>query len=173
MKILVTLIPFFACITVFSQASDSTRIDSALNYEVKIPGWLHLNETGSPNAFGGTLPAVNGIENAIAVRGYSKAQFKSFAEFKYVFLTGNKFGEPTKFDNEQIWYGQNELMEIENGVKQKVFISWQNKIYFNLFVLLQTKTAYLLVQFVATSETYDINISKFNEFLSGLKIKTS
>ena len=173
MKLLVILISFFASITAFSQTSDSTRIDSVLNYEVRIPGWLHLIETSSPTVFGGTLPAINGIENAITVRGFSKTQFKSFDEFKDIFLTGNKFGEPTKFDNEQIWYGQNKLMEIENGVKQKIFIYWQNKIYHNLFVLLQTKTAYLLVQFVATPETYDINILKFDEFLSGLKIKTS
>jgi hypothetical protein len=172
MKILVILISFFACSTAFSQAADSTRIDSVLNYEVKIPGWLHLKETGSPTVFGGTLPVVNGIENAIAVSAFSREQFTSFDDFKYVFLTGNKFGEPTKFDKEQVWYGQNNLMEIEHGVKQKVFIFWQNKIYHNQFVLLQSKTAYLLVKFVATPETYDINISKFNEFLSGIKIKT-
>jgi hypothetical protein len=170
MKFLITIFSFFTWTIVFSQASDSTRVDSVLNYEVKIPSWLRLIETGSSTILGGTLPAVNGIENAITVRGFSKSQFKSFDEFKYVFLTGNKFGEPTKFDSDQIWYGQNELMEVENGVKQKIFIYWRNKIYHNLFVLLQSNTAYLLVQFVSTSETYDINISKFDKFLSGLKI---
>ena len=48
--------------------------------------------------------------------------------------------------------------------------SWQYKIYYNQFVLLESNSGYILVQFVATQETYDINISKFNKFLSGLKI---
>jgi len=146
-------------------------MDSVLNYKVKIPGWLHLIETGSATMFGGTLPAVNNIENAIMVQGFSKSDFKSFDEFKFVFLTGNRFGEPAKFDKEQIWYGQNNLLEVDNGVKQKVFIYWQNKIYHNQFVLLQSNTAYILIKFVATLESYDINISKFDEFLAGVRIE--
>jgi hypothetical protein len=170
-KILIVIGSFLFSGLSFGQGADSTRVDPVFNYEVKIPGWLHVTETGSPTIFGGTLPAVNGIENAISVQGFPGSQFKSFDEFKFIFLTGNKFGAPAKFDKEQTWYGQNELIEIDHGVRQKVFIYWQNKIYHNQFVLLRSGTAYILVQFVATPETYDINLPRFEEFLSGLKIK--
>jgi hypothetical protein len=147
-----------------------TYVDSTFNYIVQIPGWLHLRTTGSPNMIGGTLPAINGIENAIMIKGFSKSEFKSFEEFKEIYLTGNKFGEPTKFSREHIWYGQNPLIKIDNGVKQKVFTYWRNKIYHNLFTLLETKSAYLWIQFTSTPDTYDLNISKFDQFMSGFKI---
>ena len=147
-----------------------TYLDSTFYYKVKIPIWLHLRETGSETAFGGTLPAVNGIENAILIKGFPKSSFKSFDEFKEIYLTGNKFGQPTKYSKEHIWYGQNGIIEISNGVKEKVFTFWRNKIYHNLFFLLETKSAYLWIQFTSTPETYDTNISKFDEFMSGFKI---
>lgn len=131
---------------------------------------MTLRETGNTKSWGGTLPGVNGIENAILVTGFHKSEFRSFDEFKHIFLTGNKFGNKTLYNNQHIWYGQNDLIEIENGVKQKVFTLWDNHIYHNQFVLLQTPSAYLLVQFVATPDTYDVNISKFEIFISGLKI---
>ena len=149
-----------------------TYVDSAFNYTVQIPNWLHLRETGSSTMIGGTLSAVNGIENAIMIKGFSKSEFKSFVEFKEIYLTGNKFGEPTKFSREHIWYGQNPLIKIDNGVKQKVFIYWRNKIYHNLFILLETKSAYLWIQFTSTPDSYDLNISKFNEFMTGFKISS-
>jgi hypothetical protein len=145
-------------------------VDSSFNYKVQIPDWLTLGETGSATIFGGTLPAVNGVENAILITGFSKSDFKSFDEFKEIYLTGNKFGEPTKYSKEHIWYGQNELIKIENGVKQKVFTLWRNWIYHNLFILLETKAAYLWIQFTSTPDTYDVNISKFGEFMSGFKL---
>ena len=46
-----------------------TYLDSTFNYQVKVPGWLTLKETGSAYVWGGTLPAVKGIENAIVIKG--------------------------------------------------------------------------------------------------------
>jgi len=147
-----------------------TYLDSIFNYKVQIPYWLQLRETGSATTIGGTLPPVNGIENAILIKGFPKSEFKSFEEFEEIYLTGNKFGQPTKYSKEHIWYGQNELIKIENGVKQKVFTFWNNKIYHNLFILQETKSAYLWIQFTSTPDTYDLNISKFDEFMTGFKI---
>lgn len=147
-------------------------VDSTFNYQIRIPDWLSLKETGSPDVFGGTLPAVDGIENAIMVKGFSKKGFKSFEEFKDIYLTGNRFGEKTKYSNEHVWYGQNNLIEIDHGVKRKVFTIWRNLIYYNMFVLLETKSSYIWIQFGASPDTYDVNISKFDEFMAGFKILT-
>ncbi|MBI1287742.1 MAG: hypothetical protein GC178_09205 [Flavobacteriales bacterium] len=141
-----------------------------LSYGVKVPKWLNLKETGDDKLFGGTLPPVDGIKNAILISGFLRDEFPSFKEFEDKYLTGNRFGQPTKFSSSHIWYGQNPLVPIENGVKQRVFTIWNNHVYHNQFVLLQTKTAYLWIQFTATPETYEKNIGKFEEFLAGLRL---
>lgn len=165
---------------VFGQNVDSAKVktinhpslfrDSVLNYEVNIPRWLYVKARNSASVFGGTLPAVKGIENAILISGYPKSAFKTFDDFKTFYLTGNTFGKPTNFDKEHIWYGQKDAINIDHGVKQRVFIFWKNRIYFDMFMLLETKSAYLWIQFVSTPETYDINISRFDEFMAGFKM---
>jgi hypothetical protein len=122
MKFLLTVTFTFFYTLSFSQTSDSQKIDTTFSYEVKIPSWLHQFKFESTNLFGGTLPVVNGIENAIVIESFKKTEFKSFDDFKFIFLTGNTFGKPAKFDKSQIWYGQNKLIEIANGVKQRIFI---------------------------------------------------
>jgi hypothetical protein len=143
-------------------------IDSTFSYLVTVPNWLTLIETNDPVLFGGVLPEVNGVENAILIKGFSKSEFKNFAEFKDIYLTGNKFGQPVKWGSEQSWFGQKDLINITDGVKQKVFIMWGKLIYHNQFILLESETAFLWIQFTASPETYDQNIGKFDEFMSGL-----
>ena len=139
-------------------------------YEVNIPAWLALKETGESNFFGGTFPAVKGVENALLVTAFSNERFKSFDEFEYIYLTGNKFGKPTLFDREHTWYGQNELKKIPHGVEQRIFMIWNNKVYHCKFVLLETPKAYLWVQFTSTPGTYDENLPKFDDFVAGIKM---
>lgn len=146
------------------------RVDSACGYSVAIPSWLEVKETGSTNKFGGTMPAINGTANAILISCFAKTQYASFEEFQDIYLTGNHFGQPTKFSKDHVWYGQNQLNKLERGVEQKVFLYWQNKIYHSKFILLQTPKAYMWIQFMSTPETYDKNIEKFNDFMNGLEI---
>ncbi len=61
-------------------------------YEFELPEWLQVEETGSGRSFGGTLPAIDGIENAIMVTCFAKTEFPSFQAFQDIYLTGNKFG---------------------------------------------------------------------------------
>jgi len=149
---------------------DLEYVDSTFSYRAIVPDWLTLIETGSPTIWGGTFPKVDGVENALLVKGFSKSEFKDFNDFKDVYLTGNTFGQPVKWGSEQTWFGQNDLIEIDNGFKRKVFIMYGNLIYHNQFILLESKTAYLWIQFTASPETYDKNIDKFNEFMDGLQL---
>ena len=145
-------------------------LDSTFGFSARVPGWLDLKETGSADRWGGIIQDAGGFGNAILVTGFPKSAFKSFDEFKTIYLTGNKFGQPTKYSSEHIWYGQNDLINMRNGVKQKVFTFWRNKIYYHMFVLLESTSAYLWIQFTSTPESYDLNISKFNEFMAGFKL---
>lgn len=194
------ILPFFsACIFssvfAFGQSADSSKItnstfnnyeelkkkqkesgvdtliycDLTFNYKVNIPDWLNLKETKSVNLFGGTLPAVDGIENAILITGFDKSRFKSFDEFKKIYLTGT-MGQPAKFNKDIGWLGANEPISITNGIKQKVFLFWENHLYHSQFVLIETKSAYVWIQFTSTQDTYNKNISKFDEFMNGFKV---
>jgi len=155
-----------------SIAQDSKFYENTIiGLKVEIPDWLNLKETGATNLWGGTFPEIDGIENALMISSFDKAEYVSFEKFKEVYITGNTFGKPSLFSNSHIWYGYNEkdLFEIENGVSCRVFTFYQNKVYHNQFCLIETEQAFVWIQFVATPETYDTNISKFNAFVDSIK----
>ena len=147
-------------------------VDDTFGFKVKVPEWLKIIATGENGRFGGTLPAINGIENAIMVTCYHPGQFESMEHMKKVFITGNKFGRATLYSENHIWYGTNErdLKKIDDGFTSRVFTFYQNAIYHNKFVIAKSSKAYLWIQFVATPETYDANLEKFNEFMDGFEI---
>jgi hypothetical protein len=150
-----------------------TYRSNKFGYEITIPSWLNVHDTDTTFSFGGTMPPVDKIENAILIAGFSKSKFNSFADFQRIYITGNVFGKETLYSKNHIWYGRNErdFKTIENGVSSRVFTLFDKKIYHNQFVLLETSKAYLWIQFTATPTTYDTNIIKFNEFLEGLTVK--
>jgi len=144
--------------------------DSLSKYEIEIPNWLTLKETNNVSMWGGLFPAINGIENAFLITSYPKKKYDSFNDFKRIYLAGNVFGKPTLYSSEHIWYGQHKIENIENGVQQRVFIFWKNHIYHDKFVLIETPSSYLWIQFTSTPDTYDKNIAKFEELMKGFKI---
>lgn len=140
-------------------------------YSVEVPEWLDIL-TNDGISFGGKLPEIKGIANAILITGFNKNEFKNFKDFQRIYITGNIFGQPALFNESHTWYGRNErdFKKIKNGVSSRVFIRYKGLIYHHQFVLIETKKAYLLINFCATPETYDENLPKFDEFLSGLRI---
>lgn len=179
MKRLIPIFLFLSAIQSFAQSQEndskgaSIYNDDANGYSIKIPSWLQQKSTGSPNAFGGTLPAVHDIENAILIIAYDKAKFKNFEDFKKIYITGNSFGKETLFSKNHIFYGRNEkdLHDVEHGVASKLYLFYRNKIYHHQFVLLETSKAYLFINYTSTPETYEENLPKFNEFMSGLIVE--
>ena len=142
-------------------------------YSIEKPKWLKINRELPLNRFGGTMPAVEGIQNAIMITALKKNRYENFNDFVRIFITGNKFGQPTLFNDQFIFYGRNEkdFKKIKHGVTSRLFYMYKNKIYHNQFVLLETSSSYLFIHFSSTPETYDINIKKFNEFLKGLTVQ--
>ncbi len=141
-------------------------------YEITAPKWLKLIETNNERLWGGTMPEIEGIENAILIIPYNKDEFESFDDFIRIYITGNTFGKETLFNKQHIWCGRNErdFKHIKHGVSSRVFTLSQNHNYHYQFVLLETSKSYLLIQFCATPETYDTNLPLFNEFMEGLTI---
>ncbi|HWJ25158.1 MAG TPA: hypothetical protein VNS32_01370, partial [Flavisolibacter sp.] len=66
----------------FESAKKVIYIDSANHFKVTVPKWLKLKETNSLDYFGGVLPPINKIENAIVISSVKKENYKSFNEFK-------------------------------------------------------------------------------------------
>lgn len=147
-------------------------VDSTFGYKTEVPKWLNLRESGNDRVWGGTFPSIDGIENAMMIKGFDKSEFKSFDHFKETYITGNKFGKKTLYSENHIWYGNNarDLHQIKNGVSSRVFTFFQNKIYHNQFALIETKKAFLWIQFVSTPETYDLNLPKFTDFVNGIEL---
>lgn len=154
-------------------AETSSYVDYENDFSVEKPDWLKVDSDLPLNMYGGTMPKVNGIENAIMITAFKKSRFESFKDFQRIYITGNTFGKPALFSNQYTWYGRNErdFKKIKHGVSSRVFYIFKNHVYHNQFVLLETSSAYLFVHFCSTPETYDENIKKFNEFLKGLKVK--
>lgn len=147
-----------------------TYIDSTFNYKVAIPDWFELRETGTPRLFGGTLPAVEGIENAIGIKCYEKSDI-SFDAFEEYIVKGMVVGQAANWSENHISMGKKELDEYnEIGTSYKVYLLLNNALYHCQYVLVETETAFLWIDFTATKKTFDKNKGKFDEFMNGFEI---
>ena len=148
-----------------------TYVDSTFNFQIVVPNWLRLVETGSVNIWGGTLPAVEGIENAIAIKSFDKKDYKSLNDFKKYIIEDNVFGQSPPWSNSHIFMGKKNLGKYKDiGDAYKVYLMREKLMYHCEYVLLETATAYLWIDFTSTQETFDKNIDKFDEFMNGFKV---
>jgi hypothetical protein len=146
-------------------------VDSLLGFKAIIPAWLKLKETGSDMLFGGALPAVDGIENAIMIKAFPKKDYADIAAFKDFVIGTWKFGTHPKWSSDVICYGIKDMDDVQGiGKSYRASNFWQNHIYTCKYVLAETKTAFLWIDFTATPTTYEINLPKFDEFLKGLQL---
>jgi hypothetical protein len=147
-----------------------TYLDSTFNFQVNVPNWLHLKDTKSVFVWGGTLPAVEGIENAIVIKAFQKSDYKSLKDFKSYLVEGLEFGRPVRWSQSHLFMGKKPLGRYKNiGEAYKVYIMQRGLLYHCEYILLETKTAYLWIDFTSTETTFDKNIDKFEEFMSGFK----
>ncbi len=199
-KTILTLLSIFSIGLTFGQTSDSTKVkkdsfnnydelrdkqqkaeiealtylDSTFNFQVAVPNWLHLIETGSNYFWGGTLPAVEGIENAIVIKSFDKKDYQSLIDFKKYVVEGLVFGQSPTWSNSHKFMGKKDLGQYKNiGDAYKVYLMRGKLMYHCEYVLLETKTAYLWIDFTSTQETFEKNIGKFEEFLNGFKVINS
>jgi hypothetical protein len=148
-----------------------TYLDSTFNFQVEIPDWLNLKETGTVYAFGGTLPAVDGIENAIIIKVFDKAKFPTLLDFKKFIVEDLVFGQSPKWSTSHKFMGKKELGKYNDiGDSYKVYLMRDNLLYHCEYILVETKSAYLWIDYTSTQGTFDKNFAKFEEFMSGFKV---
>jgi hypothetical protein len=197
MKLILTLFSICSIGLTFGQTSDSTKVekntfnnyddlrdkqlkaeietltyvDSTFNFQVKVPNWLHLIETGSVQNWGGTLPAVGGIENAIVIKSFDKKNYKSLKDFKKYVVEDLVYGQSPPWSDSHKFMGKKDIGKFKNfGDSYKVYLMRGKLMYHCEYVLLETKTAYLWIDYTSTQETFDKNIDKFEEFMNGFKV---
>lgn len=147
-----------------------TYIDSTFKFKIAIPGWFKVMETGTPYAFAGILPEVEGIENAIAIKSFEKSG-QSFEEFEEYIVKHMVFGQTVNWSPSHTSMGKNELDEFaEIGKSYKVYLMQNGLLYHCQYVLTETETAFLWIDYTATQETFDKNKEKFEEFMEGFEI---
>jgi hypothetical protein len=154
-----------------SEIIEITYVDSTFNFQVAVPNWLQLIETGSNYLWGGTLPAVEGIENAILIKSFDKKNYKTINDFKKYIVEDVVFGQSPPWSNLNKSMGKKDLGKYKNiGDAYKVYWMRDNLIYHCQYILLETKTAYLWIDFTSTEETFEKNFDKFEEFMNGFKV---
>lgn len=148
--------------------------DSINKYQVKIPEWYNIGLPSVANSFAGTLPDYNNIKNVILITAFPKdgGKYKSLAELNNVFITGNTFGEPALYNQNITFMGKKEMDKPANcnGLAYKVYSKLGNMIYENQFTTYESDTAYIMVMFVATKETFDRNKPRLDEFLANFML---
>jgi hypothetical protein len=176
-KIMMLVVCLATSLFVFGQGNDSisqaqtkTHTDSQFGYKVVIPDWLKVKDTGSPNLWGGTMEPLNGIENAVLIVGFSKKDYKNIKKLIEDKVEQYKTGD--MINSNQTFMLRQDLGIIENkGHGYKVQMLTGNTPYYNMYVFAETSQGYLWIIFTATPDTYDVNISKFYQFLKGLELK--
>lgn len=143
-------------------------IDSLWGFKVKVPDWLTLLD-GGEFVWGGVMPPVNGIQNAIVIKVFDKGE--SFEEFRERIVEGMIFGEAVSWSSEHIAMGKKKLDEYQElGVSYKVYISHRGLIYHSQYILVNASETYLWIDFTSTGETFDLNKSRFDEFMEGFEL---
>lgn len=117
------------------------------------------------------MPAVEGIENAIVIKSFDKKDYKSLKDFNKYIVEDLVFGQSPPWSNSHKFMGKKDLGIYKNiGDAYKVYLMRGKQMYHCEYVLLETNTAYLWIDFTSTEETFDKNFDKFEEFMNGFKV---
>ena len=147
-------------------------IDTICHYNLTIPSWLKLKETGKTGAIGGTFKAENGEEMAFLIKSFSRYTFNTFDEFGKWVVTGMIPGQTVAWSQEHLCLETKELAKTSNGLlNYKVTIAHKGVAYISRYVLAETDNAFLWIEFTATGKNFDTYLNKSEEFLEGLEIK--
>jgi len=144
-------------------------VDSNYNYQVTVPKWWHLLATPEA-AFGGTFPAVDSIENALVIKSFKKDKFKDLADFEDWVIRKYSLGQAFEWSNDSKFMLRKELTDFNGpGDAFKIQLLRFRQIYMCCYILTQTSSAYIWIDFTATNETYAKNFERFREVVSLFK----
>lgn len=153
-----------------AQAQDPVlHTDSVYGFQISVPAWWDIKET-PPDFFGGTFPAINGIENALIFKCYKKDQFKDMKTFERWVFKDYGMGQNPQLSQDIPILLKTELSDFkEVGNAYKVQLLNGGKIYNCCYIITETTTAYIWIDFTATPKTYPKNFYKLKIIIGKLK----
>lgn len=144
---------------------------SFLDYKVNIPIWWKIRETPNNFMFGGTFPAINGVENALLFKSFLKTEFKDLINFENWVIKDYKIGDIPKWSNKHTILLKKENKDLKKLGKSYVVNLLRNgKIYQCQYIIIETPKTYLWIDFTSTKDTYDINLDKLKQIIKSFEI---
>lgn len=141
-------------------------------YKITIPLWWRIRQTPDPSFFGGTLPAVNGIENAILFKSFAKDGFDDFDEFNNWIINDYKAGDYTNWSNQHRIVSQHRIDNFSDiGNSYEVELNRNGYTYKCCYIIVETSKAYVWIDFTATENTYNENFQKLEDLMYLFEIK--
>ena len=142
--------------------------DTINNYRVLVPKWMELQETNNLYIFGSTIPREDGVDNAICINSATKNDFNSITDFKTRIIENPNY----LIENDSTWIMGKEFTLksfkkelLEEYESYKVEFTRKEKNYLGQFILLETKKAFLWINFIADENTYKSDFKKFKKFI--------
>ncbi|EDP72255.1 hypothetical protein FBALC1_14177 [Flavobacteriales bacterium ALC-1] len=144
-------------------------VNDNAGFEVEIPSWANLLKSDLSVSLVLTMPDVDNVKNAVNLSWFEKDNYKSFNHFNKELIldkkTGDKLGGGIFLLKKEL-----DITDNLNGIAYKIQAKYGNSLYDCQYVTFETKTHFVLIKFVATNQTYDLNVKKFNDFISSIKI---
>lgn len=151
--------------------NDIKHEDTFLDYKVNIPIWWKIRETPNSFMFGGTFPAINGVENALLFKSFQKTEFKNLVNFENWVIKDYKIGDIPKWSNNHIIILKKENEDFKKlGKSYVVHLLRNGKIYQCQYIIIETPKTFLWIDFTSTKDTYDINLEKLKEIITSFEI---
>jgi len=90
---------------VFDNAEKIFYEDEQNGFKLEVPKWFYIRETNNLNVFGGTLPVIDSVENAIMINSYKKDKFSSFTDFRIYIIEDSTYvkGTTPKYSTNHIF----------------------------------------------------------------------
>ncbi len=145
-----------------------TYTDTTYNFQFRIPHWMEEGNERGAIGWIGVMPPYDGYAT-IGVEVYYKEDHASFDAFKKLMAEDVTVGQPVP------WYYHDTCTSKKDLGRYKDFgptceVRYGRKyLQRSQYVLAETPTAYLRIEYEATEDTYEMNLPRFHEFMSGFK----
>ena len=140
-------------------------IDTAGGYRLTVPLWWKIMETPA-SLFGGTFPVVDSVENALVISSAPKSRFKDFTAFENWVIKSYSIMQNPAWSNTIKVLLKKEIDDFKDlGPAFKVQLLSGKLIYDCCYIMTETKSAYIWINFTATSTTYPKNFDRLKQIV--------
>ncbi|WP_053975910.1 hypothetical protein [Mangrovimonas xylaniphaga] len=160
--LLLTILFFIAC-------NQNKRIEAfpSTGYKIEIPDWWNVSEIIDANNISGTLPLLDSKKDNISIRSFNKSEFINYENFENWVIKKYGIGQPPDWSLEDRILSTIKTFDFENlGTTYKTKILNNGREVLCCYILIETSTSYIWVNFKSTETTYTRNFKKLDYLMS-------